>query len=142
MKKVVYSFFGPFGLSKKAIDYMIKKGSDLAVKELESAKRSLNINEVSFSKLFVKNYLNKCPYGNFFIDTKDRYNPFLIEVVEKLGRKASYVGYGNWQDGCDLRIEEIPDDSYCRIVYNVNFGSEIVTIVKKRKLKNKTRLTN
>lgn len=118
MKKVILNkCFGGFDVSKEAyMLYAKKKGLTLYLYESEFINRKFIYKKVNDDNSIFRHYFIKDMGDNVEISNEDyekyclylkdehREDPFLIEVVEELGEKAS-GRFGN------LKVVEIPDDS-------------------------------
>jgi hypothetical protein len=95
MKIVINSCYGGFGLSDAAYEYLIAQGVPLVEEDYKGKDNVLVIRKWKrHSSLLGK-------YWDFYFDSR-RNDPKLIEVVEKLGAKAS----GHC---AELKIVEIPE---------------------------------
>ena len=147
MKKIVVNkCFGGFGLSDLAYEELIKLGVPVRkyIQEIRNPKTGLYeikeksnegkvifdreltpIGESSFTDLYHKSKgqsLMSQRYWEVWID-KERENPLLIQIVEKLGEKAN--------GSCaNLRIIEIPDE----VDYVIEEYDGLETVAEKHRI--------
>jgi hypothetical protein len=133
MKTVIVSCEGRFALSKQAIDFMIKRGNKLAIKELMIVKELLIKNIKPFNINVLTKCLNAFPYQNIFVLTKHRSDPDLILAIKTLGFKAFYGGRTE-KSKLNRLIDIKFDDSeiYCKIKYNPYRSGETIDFVNKK----------
>ena len=96
MKVVINKCYGGFGLSDDAImRYAELKGINLVMEPSDS--------KIMGATFYVDGIKDDAHYFSYYDLSNDRSDPFLIQVVEEMGKAAD-----GW--AAELRIVDIPDD--------------------------------